>query len=101
MHLIKDIIIYELREGKPRSKAGLFIRNRDRTTLQSQRMIRHRPCERVGMPCRDLTGPKPLRPFSAYHAVLPGGRVTPHFGALPGQSKCWPRRASFLLTAAM
>src|SRR5271166_5322622 len=32
---------------------------------------------------------------------LPGGRVTSRYEVLPGQSKCWPTVASFLLTSAM
>lgn len=34
-------------------------------------------------------GAEALSPFSAYHAVLPGGRVTPRSGVFPGQSKAW------------
>jgi hypothetical protein len=37
-------------------------------------------------------GAEALSPFSAYHAVLPGGRVTPRSGVFPGQSKAWSTR---------
>jgi hypothetical protein len=43
----------------------------------------------VALPCRDCTGPKPFRLFSPYLAGLPGGRVIPHYGMFPGQSKVW------------
>lgn len=47
------------------------------------------PMHRVAMPCREITEPKPFRLFRPYLSVSPGGRVTPHYGVLPGQSKAW------------
>jgi hypothetical protein len=55
-------------------------------------MIRHRPCERVGMPCRDPRGRSPVARFDAYHVDLPGGRVTPRYGVFAGSVKMWVKR---------
>ena len=46
--------------------------------------------------CRDVTEPKLLRLFQPYLLVVPGGRVMPHFGMLPGSSKVWSLMTSLL-----